>query len=364
MSDKPRSRLGKGLSSLLGTPVQVIQKQANEYNSAEKTAGAVKARHGVSGGLASPAAGSVISKSPGTMTSVPPLPTPSDRAGDGGNGEPAIHLLPIGALRPGKFQPRREMDETSLQGLAASIKSAGVMQPIAVRPAGAAATEQVKWEIVAGERRWRAAKLAGLEAVPAVVTSLNDRAAAEWGLVENLQREDLNPMDRAWGLKNLVDTFGLTQAEVAQRLGLDRSSVTNLIRLTELEASIQDLVRSGGLGQGHGKALLSHPSGPQRERLAKLAAAQEWPVRRLERAAGLAVSNGAGPAPLGGTTGTPDPFRADAAIRDLERQLSEHLGTRVRIVTGASRTKGRLLIDFYSVEHFDSLVGSLGAKLQ
>lgn len=364
MSDKPRSRLGKGLSSLLGTPVQVVPKQANEYISAEKPSDAAEAPHRLSGGPASPATGSATAKSPSTVTTSPPRPTPSDRAQDRGNAEPAIHLLPIGALRPGKFQPRREMDEPSLQGLAASIKSAGVMQPIAVRPAGLTSTEPVKWEIVAGERRWRAAKLAGLEAVPAVVTSLDDRAAAEWGLVENLQREDLNPMDRAWGLKNLVDTFGLTQAEVAQRLGLDRSSITNLIRLTELEPSIQDLVRSGGLGQGHGKALLSHPSGAQRERLAKLAAAQEWPVRRLERAAGLAVSNSSGPVPLGGSTGTPDPFRADAAIRDLERQLSEHLGTRVRIVTGASRTKGRLLIDFYSVEHFDSLVGSLGAKLQ
>lgn len=257
------------------------------------------------------------------------------------------------------------MDEASLAKLAASIKAAGVMQPIAVRPASAtagASDDGAAWEIVAGERRWRAAKLAGLSVIPAVVSSLSDRDAAEWGMVENLQREDLNTMDRAWGLKNLVEAFGLQHAEVAERVGLDRSSVSNLIRLTELEVSIQDLLREGSLGLGHGKALLSSESGPAREKLAKAAASQKWSVRRLERATGGAAT-AAVPSGVGGASAS-DPLRADAAIRDLERQLSEHLGTKVRIVTGASRTKGRVLLDFYSLEHFDGLMSLMGVELR
>ncbi len=286
--------------------------------------------------------------------------------------------IEVERLTPGRFQPRREMDEASLRGLAESIKASGVMQPLAVRALGESAGVggARMYEIVAGERRWRAAKMAGLTRVPAVIASLSDREAAEWAMVENLQREDLNAMERAWGLRNLVEAFGLGHTEVAARIGLERSSVSNMIRLTELEVSIQSLLRSGALGLGHGKALLSAPAGPEREKLAGLCAGQKWSVRRLERAVGAlsvkeemgrgegASASGvsAGASKLGGPAGG-DPLRADAAIRELERQMGEHLGTRVRIATGASRTKGRIMIDFYSLEHFDGLMGQMGVVI-
>ncbi|MFM9958210.1 MAG: ParB/RepB/Spo0J family partition protein [Phycisphaerales bacterium] len=284
--------------------------------------------------------------------------------------------IDVERLTPGRFQPRREMDEASLHGLAESIKASGVMQPLAVRALASASDGAPRYEIVAGERRWRAAKLAGLAHVPAVVTTLSDREAAEWAMVENLQREDLNAMERAWGLRNLVEAFALGHAEVAARIGLDRSSVSNMIRLTELEASIQALLRNGELGIGHGKALLSAPPGVGREKLATLSAGQKWSVRRLERAVGaLSVQAELGNAsPTLGGNGSPavtkiggsaggDPLRADAAIRELERQLGEHLGTKVRIATGASRTKGRIMIEFFSVEHFDGLMGQMGVVI-
>ena len=196
------------------------------------------------------------------------------------------------------------------------------------------------------------------------MAALTDREAAEWGVVENLQREDLNTMDRAFGLKNLLEQFGLSQPDVAERVGLDRSSVANLVRLTDLELPIQDMLREGKLGLGHGKALLSAPKGPSREKLASLAASQAWSVRRLERAAGANADPGVGFSGSTAKATASDPLRADAAIRELERQLGEHLGTRVRIATGASRTKGRVMLDFYTLEHFDGLMKLMGVELK
>lgn len=416
--DKPR--LGRGLSSLIGKPVAVgvdlasartmsavpkpvgavagaeAQAASNGKPAAAVPSGAAPQGHGTAAPAPTAAGG------PGSSAAVVPAPASSAQAAvvvnSGGSNAPAvprgtaaesisgrgIEIEPIGRLVqldverlvPGRFQPRREMDEASLRGLAESIRASGVMQPLAVRmvrsPSGEATD---RFEIVAGERRWRAAKLAGLRRVPAVVSALTDREAAEWAVVENLQREDLNTMERAWGLRNLVEAFGLGHADVAERIGLERSSVSNMIRLTELETSIQALLRSGALGMGHGKALLGAPAGAGREKLAALSASQKWSVRRLERAAGaLAVekempsdpakagTGGASSARLGGASAG-DPLRADAAIRELERQLGEHLGTRVRIATGASRTKGRIMIDFYSLEHFDGLMGQMGVEI-
>ncbi|NUQ54017.1 MAG: ParB/RepB/Spo0J family partition protein [Phycisphaerales bacterium] len=273
-----------------------------------------------------------------------------------------LRVLPIDALTPGKYQPRRAMDPAKLTELAESIKAQGVMQPILVRAIDSTPGAE-RYEIVAGERRWRAAKVAGLREVPTIVATLTDREAAEWGVVENLQREDLNTMDRAFGLKNLLEQFGLSQSDVAERVGLDRSSVANLVRLTDLELPIQDLLREGKLGLGHGKALLSAPKGSGREKLANQAASQAWSVRRLERAAGANTEPGLGTADASRAP-SHDPLRADAAIRELERQLGEHLGTKVRIATGASRTKGRIMLDFYTLEHFDGLMKLMGVELK
>lgn len=359
-SDKPR--LGKGLASLMGKPVAVKVSEPGVQNRAIASMTSTRA-----------SAAALVVAPPGRTETGEEAKVGESR-GAGAAGVGGLVEVGVRSLVPGKFQPRREMDGGSLERLAASIRASGVMQPIAVRRLGQgddrrAGVGGVEFEIVAGERRWRAAQMAGLERVPAVVSELSDREAAEWALVENLQREDLNTMDRAWGLRNLVESFGLAHADVGERVGLDRSSVSNLLRLTELETSVQSLLREGSLGLGHGKALLSAGAGAEREKLAKLAASQKWSVRRLERAAGAlgAAPAGAGVvggAPkLGGAAGR-DPLRADAAIRELERQLGEHLGTRVRITTGASRTKGRVVLDFYSLEHFDGLMGLMGVEIR
>ncbi|GAB4385662.1 MAG: ParB/RepB/Spo0J family partition protein [Phycisphaerales bacterium] len=229
--------------------------------------------------------------------------------------------------------------------LADSIREAGVIQPILVRAVGGPGSG---YELVAGERRWRAARKAGMDRIAAIVISLSDEQAAEWALVENLQRTDLNTMERAHALRALQERFGLAQADIAQRVGLDRSTVANLIRLTELDAEIQDLITSGQLTAGHGKALLAISDTAQRLRTARKAAKEGWSVRKLE-----AHSRSSSEHARHVNTADVAP-----SLVDLERRLSEHLGTRVRILT-RSGTRGRLSIEFYSLDHFDSLMHKL-----
>jgi ParB family chromosome partitioning protein len=266
-------------------------------------------------------------------------------------------IIPVATtdIQPNRFQPRRHFDQVSIDRLADSIKRSGLMQPVILRPAGAGN------ELVAGARRWRAAIVAGLTSVPALVRDLTDEESAEWALVENVQREDLNAMERAWAFKGLSDRFGLSHAQIAERVGLDRSSVTNTIRLLDLEEPIRDMIGSGRLNAGHGKALLLAPAGPDRIKLAEQASDESWSVRRLERAAAASTL----PAPL---AGAPTSVHHDrgvdmarvAARGALERQLGEHLGSRVSITTDRSGARGRLNIEFYSIEHFDGLLAKLG----
>jgi len=234
------------------------------------------------------------------------------------------------------------------------------MQPIVVRrlspsddaPAG------VRWELIAGERRWRAARLAGLESVPAVVAALSDREAAEWSLVENLQREDLNPIERAEAFGRLADTFGLTHAQIAQRVGLDRSTIANLIRLTDLEEIIRDEIAAGRLSAGHGKALLALPAGKARVKTALQARDGAWSVRRLEQA----VQRILDPAPNAGpdrAAGVPNAAR-EASRRDLERRLQERLGTRTRVHLDAAGLRGRIVVEFYDLDQLDGVLQKMG----
>ena len=183
---------------------------------------------------------------------------------------------------------------------------------------------------------------------------LTDEQAAEWALVENIQREDLNAMDRAHALRALSERFGLTQEELARRVGLERSSVANLLRLTELEPAIGALIAAGKLSQGHGKALLSIPAGEKRERMAKLAAMMQWSVRRLEQEAAAAAAQKSG----GGVA--PDASPRAAVLRDLERQIGQHLGTKVAILADRQGKRGRMIIEFYGLDHFEDLLARLG----
>lgn len=280
---------------------------------------------------------------------IPSIDLSSDNNGELVGG--LVRMVSVVAVRPSPFQPRRGFDEASLAQLAASIGRAGLMQPIIVRPSGDGG-----YELIAGERRWRAAQRAGLAEVPAVVRELGDEQAAEWALIENIQREDLNPIERAHALAGLAERFGLSHAEVGERVGLERSTVANLIRLTELEEEIQGLVSSGGLQMGHARALLGMGRGAARLGLAMRAASGSWSVRRVESAVRDAVSEKGSPAR--GANAAPTQRRA--VIEDIERRLGEHLGTKVRISLGASGAKGKMQIEFYSLEQFEGLMERMG----
>lgn len=264
--------------------------------------------------------------------------------------------IPLADLHPNKYQPRRHFIQSSLQLLAESIQAAGVMQPIIVRTRAAGG-----YELIAGERRWRAAELAKLKRIPAIIREVDDETAAEWALIENLQREDLNPVDRAHALQRLSDEFGLTHAELAQRVGLHRPTVSNLVRLLELDAETLDRIAEGTLSLGHGKALLGCTDPKKRARLAQRAVEEEWSVRRTEdECSGVrpAATNGDGPSP----SGVPDPATDSlaAVVGDLETRLGEHLGTRVEIRVAKSGSRGRVMVSFYDLDQFDGLLKKLG----
>ncbi len=328
---KNRSRLGKGLSALLNAPVQVAAPEG-----------------------------------PPSLETAPSGPMPSSIDVSLPDGTPdgtlVIRSLATTAIIPNKYQPRQSFDQAGLDRLAESIRSTGMMQPIVVRPrAGAAPGDIAAWEIIAGERRWRAAQIARLESVPVIVSEIDDQAAAEWALIENLQREDLNPIDRARAFKGLADQFGLSHAQIADRVGLERSTIANTVRLIELEPEIQAFLRDGLLSAGHAKALLSLPAGSARVELATQAHSGGWSVRHMEDRVRRMLEVAQNPSHLTGAT----PVRANSAGRDeLERQLGEHLGTKVQIKTNATGDKGSLVISFFDVQHFDGLMERLGFELR
>lgn len=261
-----------------------------------------------------------------------------------------VDELSIDRIDPGSRQPRQRFDDSNLAALAESIRIAGVMQPVIVRPVSGSD----RFELVAGERRWRAAARLGLQTIPALVRNLDDRDAAEWALIENLQREDLNPMDRASAFRRLVDEFGLTHAQLAERLGVDRSSITNILRLNELDSETAEAVRGGHLGLGHAKALLGCTSIEIRKALAEQAIRQGWSVRRIERAVATATRPSS-------NTAVPRAASAAALHRaDLERRLGEWLGTRVSLESSHGERPGRLVVEFYSIDQFEGILQRFG----
>jgi ParB family transcriptional regulator, chromosome partitioning protein len=270
-----------------------------------------------------------------------------------------VIAIPTGCIRTSPYQPRRTFSEQTLEELVRSIKSSGVMQPILVRPVVPAAGE-IQYELIAGERRWRAAQRAGLAAIPAIVRELSNNTAAEWALVENVQREDLNPMDRAFALRSLLTNFGLTHDELAERLGLERSTISNLLRLASLETEIADLIVAGKLSGGHGKALLGIQNAGKRVDIARLAAQFGWSVRKVEKVA-ADIAQGVGGGASGATiAANSEASPRQAVLRDLERQIGAHLGTKVQIQTDPAGKRGRLVIEFYGLDHFDGVVTKLG----
>ena len=252
--------------------------------------------------------------------------------------------LPVDIIQRGKYQPRVDMRKDTLDELAASIREQGVLQPIVVRPVG-----KKKYEIIAGERRWRAAQLAGLHEIPAIVRAVDDRAAVAIALIENIQRENLNPMEEAQALQRLIDEFDITHAEAAEAVGRSRASVSNLLRLLELEAGVRELVEQGALEMGHARALLALPGSKQLDAARKVqhrglsVRATEGLVRQLQRAQKARTASA--------------PAR-DPDVLQLENELSDKLGASVQVASGRGG-KGKLVINYNSLDELDGILAHI-----
>ena len=263
------------------------------------------------------------------------------------NGE--LRDLPVDVIQPGRYQPRTGMDPERLQELADSIKAQGLIQPIIVRP-----ISSTKYEIIAGERRWRAAQIAGLKTVPCVVREVEDQATVAMALIENIQREDLNPLEEAGALKRLIDEFHLTHQQAAEAVGRSRAAVSNLLRLLELPPEIKALLDERKLEMGHARALLTLPQ-PKALELASRAAEAGWSVRELEERVRDVQSENPSPAPRGGRPRKVLPKRADPNIAQLESDLTEKLGAKVAIQHG-DKGRGKLVIEYFSVDELEGIL--------
>ncbi len=260
-----------------------------------------------------------------------------------------LRTLPVDALQPGRYQPRRAIDADRLTELSESIKAQGVIQPIIVRQ-----LPDKTYEIIAGERRWRASRQAGLAEIPAVVREVDDRTVVAMALIENIQREDLNPLEEAQALQRLIDEFDLTHAQAAEAVGRSRAAVSNLLRLLELPPAIRALVEARRLEMGHARALLTL-SPELASRLASDAAEHGWSVREVEH---RAQQFSAGKIPGSGRRPASGRARPQADIASLETELSESLGTKVTIAHGRAN-KGRLVIHYADLDTFDGVLERL-----
>jgi ParB family chromosome partitioning protein len=267
------------------------------------------------------------------LSSVAPV-TPAEDGGD------ELRELPLHALSPGKHQPRRQFDEEALGQLADSIRTQGVVQPIVVRSTGGD-----RYEIVAGERRWRAAKLAGLKQIPAVIRTLDERGAMAVALVENIQRADLNPLEEAEALHKLIQECGLTHEACAEAVGKSRAAVTNLLRLTELEPEVQQLLRDGQLSLGHAKVLLG-VAGARQTSLGKMVAAQQLSVRQTE--ALVQAKHATAKPPIAPTPG----------LGEIEKDLAGRIGLPVKVQQN-DKGRGRLTVSFKSNSELQKLLALL-----
>ncbi len=277
----------------------------------------------------------------------------------------ALRVVPMTSIKPNPLQPRTRFDEEAMSNLASSIREVGVLQPILVRE-----TSEDEYELIAGERRWRAARRAGLQTIPVLVQSVSDVHSLEQALVENLHREDLNPLEEAGAFQQLVDEFGYTHEQVAARVGKSRTAVTNTLRLLQLPAGVQRALADGAISAGHARALLGTPDRSFQEELAKRIVTEGLTVRAVEEGVRHHAS-GAQTEPTPAENGShvaPAPAASDAlqtgpgvaAVRrrlpapgvlELEDLLSNHLNTRVKVEMGAKR--GRVVIDFATLEDLE-----------
>jgi ParB family chromosome partitioning protein len=352
---KVRSRLGRGLSSL----ISVAEEEALGSPASGASAG-----QALPSPLPSSRQGATLPDGLPVMREIPLIGN-ADSGDPDTSGPPADSVAMAGqlpdngtyisvavrAIAPNPHQPRKHFDDNRLHELAASLRESGVIQPIVVRPSPTVAGQ---YELVAGERRWRAAVLAGLDALPAIVRHVDAAMQARLALVENVQRQDLNPIERAAAYATLLKTLGITQQELARQLGEDRSSIANFMRLLDLAEPAQRLLADGRLSAGHGKVLAGVPDIAEQCRLAEIAVKAELSVRALEQL----IKKGVPPAAAAATP-------TSAHLVDLEKSLSRQVGMRVQIrATGKSTSKGKLVIHYTSLDQFDQLLERMNVRLE
>lgn len=327
---KSKRRLGRGLGSLIGQPVSV-----------EPPASHI------------PDSGSVSNKPSIVLKEQDNNQSASNNVQDNTAVIANDRLVYINTsnIKPNPHQPRQDMDQNALQRLAGSIREAGVMQPVILKPKKGSD----EYELVAGERRWRAAKLVGLENIPAIIRDVNEETAAQWALIENLQREDLNPIERAEAFQHLIDKFGLTQSQVADRTGLDRSSVSNILRINSLDNNTKEDIRSGRLSLGHAKVLLSIQDPVVRRKIAESAIVGHWSVRELERRC-LQFTNSNSQNEVNN-----EPKLKPQHILDLENELSVITGLQTQIRLKMKRQSGDIILSFGNLEDFESFLEKIRA---
>jgi ParB family chromosome partitioning protein len=284
--------------------------------------------------------------------SSPPVPTQTDESTEVALPQPDQHpqgdhlrMLPVDVIHKSRYQPRHDFPEETLQELADSIRAQGVVQPIVVRPHSSQAGH---FELIAGERRWRASQLAGLHEIPAVVRDVPDQAAMAMGLIENIQREELNPIEESMALQRLIEEFGLTHQQTADAVGRSRAAVSNLLRLLTLEPAVKELLENEDLEMGHARALLALQGGAQIE-AARQVAQRGLSVRETENL----VRKLSQPAKPKASTADKDPD-----VRRFEEDLSEKLGARVQIQTD-NRGKGKLIIQYNSLDELDGILAHI-----
>jgi len=263
----------------------------------------------------------------------------------GGSGEAprdALTTLPVGRIRPGKYQPRTRMGQEALAELAASIKTQGLMQPVLVRP-----VDRDRYELIAGERRWRAAQMAGLQEIPALVREVADESALAMSLIENIQRENLNPMEEAGGIQRLVDEFRMTHEQAADAVGRSRSATTNLLRLLRLTKPVQAMVMEGVLEMGHARAVLAL-EGTRQIEAANRVAARGLSVRETEALVAKMLRG----------QGDSRAAKVDRDLGRLEEEVSGRLGTTVEIRAGR-KGHGKIIVHYASLDHLDQLLKKL-----
>ncbi|HRB29498.1 MAG: ParB/RepB/Spo0J family partition protein [Nitrosomonas sp.] len=261
--------------------------------------------------------------------------------GTGGTIEESLQNLDISQLQPGKYQPRTNMDQTALSELAESIKAQGVMQPILVRP-----ITVDQYEIIAGERRWRAAQLAGLSQVPALIRKVADESALAMSLIENIQRENLNPLEEAMGIQRLINEFGMTHESAGEALGNSRSTISNLLRLLNLSAPVQDMMMAGKIEMGHGRALLSLSSAEQ-IKVANVIVQKQLSVRETEKIVNRINR------PLAKIV-----KKMDRDLLRLEEEISQRLGTQVTI-KAKKNGQGSIVIQYSNLDQLDDILNKL-----